>query len=278
MINFSFNGNVLFSHHFSGKFDAPSEEWIHLTRDLIDFELMVVTEGTLYIADHENEYVVNEGEYLFMTPTVYQHGYKAGSCSFYWLHFHCPTGYEVVESEDVTFNNSMIYVPKQGKLSSLERVIMLFNEMQDYYMRYNHFAINDSFATAIVAEIGCQSILYKDISQSQKNSHLIKSISDYVRLHCSEKLTVVGIADYFSYSPRYLSSIFKTHTGVSLKQFILQTKMESAKSELIKTNHSIEQIAYNLGFDDAHNFSHAFKKIIKITPTDYRRNFSEQLV
>ena len=66
----------------------PSPEWMHLTRNLVNFELMVVTEGTLFIADERCSYEVHPGEYLLLPPTVHQHGSKKGSCSFYWLHFY----------------------------------------------------------------------------------------------------------------------------------------------------------------------------------------------
>ncbi|MDQ0195916.1 hypothetical protein J2T20_004322 [Paenibacillus wynnii] len=38
----------------AGVFNAPSPEWIHLSRSLQDYELIVVTEGTLYIAGDNN--------------------------------------------------------------------------------------------------------------------------------------------------------------------------------------------------------------------------------
>ena len=273
MIHFSFPGNVLFSHHWSGKFEAPNNEWMHLTRNLIDYELIVVTDGTLYIADNKQEYTVHTNEYLIIPPTDFQHGYKTCKCDFYWLHFHCPAGCSIIPEKDISFNNAMIYVPQQGLLSSPERLTLLFCQLLDYDKHYGHFTINDSITTAILAEIGCQSLLYKENTQPDKNAQLYKNISDYVRLHSSEKLTVNKIAQYFNYNARYLSSIFKSCSGITLKQFILQTKMEHAKSELINTNLSIEQIAYNLGFDDAHNFSHTFKNIVKLTPSEYRNNF-----
>ena len=47
---------------------------------------------------------------------------------------------------------------------------------------------------------------------------------------------------------------------MTLKQFILKSKMDSAMAELTDTNHTVSQIAYNVGFQDAHNFSHGFPK------------------
>lgn len=56
-------------YNLAGKFTAPNEEWVHLTRKLYDYELFVVTEGMLYIADTEEQYAIEKGQYLLMPPT-----------------------------------------------------------------------------------------------------------------------------------------------------------------------------------------------------------------
>ena len=68
MMIYDFDINKQFSYSWCGKFQSPSQEWMHLTRKLIDFELMVVTEGVLYIASDKNKYSVKKGEYLLMKP------------------------------------------------------------------------------------------------------------------------------------------------------------------------------------------------------------------
>ena len=87
MISVLFPDAACFTYDLCGKFQSPSPEWMHLTRNLVNFELMVVTEGTLFIADERRSYEAHPGEYLLLPPTVHQHGSKKGSCSFYWLHF-----------------------------------------------------------------------------------------------------------------------------------------------------------------------------------------------
>lgn len=276
MVNIVFDGGVLFSHHFSGKFQSPTNEWMHLTRNLTDFELMVVTDGTLYIADHKNEYTVNESEYLLMPPTPHQHGYKQGGCSFYWLHFHCSTEHMILEDSELTFENQKIYVPLTGKLSSPERVIILMKQLQDSDRRYRNIPLNDSIATAILSEIGCQNVHYKKHGNSNQTTQIFNDIADYVHYHAHGNLTVKDVADYFNYNPKYISSFFKNQSGTSLKQYILQSKMDFAKAELSDTNHSISQIAFNVGFNDPHNFTNAFKKITGMSPTEYRQSYDKR--
>lgn len=50
----------------TGKFVAPSAEWVHLSRILQDYELIVMTEGVLYLAGDNQQFVVSKGEYLLL--------------------------------------------------------------------------------------------------------------------------------------------------------------------------------------------------------------------
>ena len=91
---------------------------------------------------------------------------------------------------------------------------------------------------------------------------------------CSLKVT--ELARYFGYNDKYLSSLFHEGTGMTLKQFILKSKMDSAMAELTDTNHTVSQIAYNVGFQDAHNFSTAFRKLTGMTPGQYRKSYGNR--
>ena len=68
--------------NWTGKFIAPDENWVHISRALTDFELIVMTEGDLYIADTEGEYVIHQGEYRLMCPSSHLYGYHSSLCSF----------------------------------------------------------------------------------------------------------------------------------------------------------------------------------------------------
>lgn len=78
------------------------------------------------------------------------------------------------------------------------------------------------------------------------------------------------LALYFGYNSKYLSALFKERTGMTIKQFILHSKMENAMAELRDTDHTVSQVAYGLGFQDVHNFTNAFKKIAGLSPSHYR--------
>lgn len=257
-------------YHWVGKFEAPGEDWIHLKRFLTDYELIVVIEGCLYITDDVQQYVVHSGEYLIMTPGNSQYGYKPSKCTFYWLHF-----VQGMADED----SPQIQLPLQHTLPRLERVIVLFKQLQDSERRYHNHVANNFFTTVILTEIYNQ---YQDMTNTKNipigKEQLYTDIVDYVSWHIGEPIKVSQIAKYYGYNEKYLTTFFKRISGIPLKTYIMNEKMELAKSLLVDTNDTISQIGYCIGFSDNHNFSSSFKKLTGMSPSEYRASFAKRLL
>jgi len=81
--------------------------------------------------------------------------------------------------------------------------------------------------------------------------------------------------DYFSkelnLSANYLSTLLKRETGENIKEHISIFVIEKAKGILLNTSKSINEIAYELGFNYPHYFSRLFKNKIGKTPNEYRK-------
>lgn len=269
-----------FAFNYSGKFTAPNAEWMHQTRQLWDFELIVVTQGTLYIADQEQMFTVERGQYLLMPPTPKQHGFQASDCAFYWLHFQPLTAYDVLDSDTQSTEHDSVsfLVPQFGQLQSMERLMVLMKQLQDSDRRYGLRSLNNFHTSTILAELSAQSHIYRKYSASEGGTQLYNDIVDYITLNICTNLKVSDVADYFGYNEKYLTTYFRKWSKVPLKQFILQKKMERAKAELSETNHSVSQIGYNIGYSDPHNFTNAFKKVTGLTPSEYRMSYTKRRV
>ena len=59
----------IYSYIMTGKFKAPSSEWKHQNFQLTDYELIVMTEGTLYLNYNSENFIVKNGEYLLLPPS-----------------------------------------------------------------------------------------------------------------------------------------------------------------------------------------------------------------
>ncbi|WP_205511538.1 AraC family transcriptional regulator [Longitalea arenae] len=87
-------------------------------------------------------------------------------------------------------------------------------------------------------------------------------IIQYVQynLFDNEKLRVESIAGEFHLSPKYVGEYFKKKTGESLKEYILRSRVNVAKSRLENSEQTAKEIAIELGFTDASHMSKVIRK------------------
>ncbi len=83
-------------------------------------------------------------------------------------------------------------------------------------------------------------------------------------------LNIVCNSIYISIS--YFSLIFKKYTDMTFVEYLTNFRIEKAKELLKTTALRSSEIAYNIGYNDPHYFSAAFKKNTGLTPTDFREN------
>lgn len=280
MKTIDYETNKGFSYHWSGMFVPPGDDWIHMSRNLRDYELMVVTEGTLCIGSDSEDFSVSEGEYLLMPPTVYQHGTKKGACSFYWMHFdyNREKNDAVVTKEEALYVPGHIIMPVFGKLVNPERVILLIKELMDSDRRYREVSLNNLLTGAVLAEIAASSGEYQNYGRQIKGEQTFNDIKDYISWHIHEPLKVSQLAEYFGYNEKYITTFFRNRAGISLKQYILLEKMDKAKALLSETAEPISLIAYELGWTDAHNFTNAFKNVAGLSPGKFRESYNKRNV
>src|SRR5690625_7489567 len=82
---------------------------------------------------------------------------------------------------------------------------------------------------------------------------------NYIFNNIYEDITLNKLAEVVQLHPNYLSSLFKKETGITLSEYILQTKVEEAKTLLQFTNYSISNIYTLLHFYDHTHFTKVFK-------------------
>jgi len=278
---YEFSLRAPLKYNLTGKFQSPSPEWMHFTRDMQDYELIVVTEGRAYFQMEQQQYSIEKGEFLIFQPSARQAGYKKSSCAFYWLHFtyENPVSIKLIDEFPVNPAEDKIYIPSHGKIENLEKIIVMMKHLQDSVRSYHNSLQNNYVCTTILCEIFNQFLAKINQENSAlKKKQLFNDIQDYIKWNRNNVIKVSEIADHFGYNKRYISYLFSTIAGVSLKRYIMEEKMELAKYLLCDTNANISEIAYQLGFNDNHNFMKMFKKLVGLTPTQYRNAYATRLL
>lgn len=97
-----------------------------------------------------------------------------------------------------------------------------------------------------------------------------KLVVKYINSHISENVSTSVLSDVTGYSSGYLSRIFRQEIGMSIHDYVAQTRMNLAKEMLVNTNLKIYEVAENCGYENTTYFIKIFRISTGITPQDYR--------
>lgn len=109
------------------------------------------------------------------------------------------------------------------------------------------------------------------------DSATITAVYRDVQEHRYEKITTSAIAGRLGVTCSYLCHHFKEKTGKTLTQYIHELKIEEAKYLLKATEMSLSQIALKMGYSSQQQFQQLFKKIVGVTPQQYRKGMKENV-
>lgn len=107
------------------------------------------------------------------------------------------------------------------------------------------------------------------LAQLKPEKKWIDEVSQWVELRLHHPISCEDMATAFCMSVSTLQRKIKAETQLTAMQFLLQKRMEAARS-LLLTSTSIEQIALAVGYDSHSAFSHAFRQFYGKTPNEYR--------
>lgn len=262
--NLHFDLNAPIQLLWFGEFISPERNWKHLTRRLFEYELFIVTEGVLFIADEEREHEVRAGEYLIMPPTVFQHGTRVCRCRFYWLHFRCPA------------LPASVSMPAQGSFSDADAVRAIAKKLMQAEAAEPRGVRSRYLASMLLLELREQALADapEDGGVSSSAEQLCERIKEFVFFHRFSDVKVREIARELGYHEKYLSAVFHRTEGVTLKAYIDAQRCAEAKRLLLESRLTVTEVAYYLNFPDPHSFARFFKTTTGRTATQFREEQS----
>ena len=96
-------------------------------------------------------------------------------------------------------------------------------------------------------------------------------IEDYLRTHMSEKILITDLARSAGVSPRHFLRAFRQSFNSTPLQFILELRIQEAKSRLTSSAEGVTEVALACGFSHTQHFSTAFRKYVGTSPSQFRK-------
>jgi AraC family transcriptional regulator len=101
----------------------------------------------------------------------------------------------------------------------------------------------------------------------------LRAVVEYVEEHLDAGPTLEQLAAVARLSPYYLARQFKRATGLPPHQYVIARRVERAKQLLqAGTDLSLAEVAACAGFSDQSQFSHHFKRLVGLTPGQFRKS------
>lgn len=198
------------------------------------------------------------------------------------LYFHpelirnTPFGKKINEYSFFSYSeNEALHLSEQEKQTLLSILKQMENE---YNTNIDHYSRDLIISNIELLLNYCKRFYGRQfITRTNQNKDAIVRFEEFITDYFnSDMLKDKGIpsvkycAESLNLSPNYFSDLLKSETGKSTQEHIHFYLLEKAKNRLVNSNLTINEIAYELGFEYPQNFSKLFKKKVGVSPTSFR--------
>jgi two-component system response regulator YesN len=112
---------------------------------------------------------------------------------------------------------------------------------------------------------------------SQTDQDRIRPINKaklYIQDNFAKPLTLEEVSAEAGFSPSYFSTLFRKETGENFSDYLMNVRVEYAKTLLRDSQIKIKDICANIGYNDYKRFTKKFKQLTGVSPKEYRDLYS----
>ena len=163
-------------------------------------------------------------------------------------------------------NNSIVYAQISEK--DIKAVDVLFDDI-------SHYTENEGWGDIITASSLLRLLVFMEentVDTVTSPHGLMYKAIEYINSNIKEAITVDSICEYTHMSKYHFCRSFKKATGLTVMNYILNTRITLAKNLLTNENISVGEISGLCGFSNISVFCRAFKENTSMTPLQYRRH------
>jgi AraC-like DNA-binding protein len=270
-------------HFTMGGEDTYAIGRTHLSRNNIGlFDLLIVTQGSLYIAEEDKEYDVTPGKALILRPDLYHCSYKpcTSRTHFYWLHFQTIGRWQEISNEHKT-----VYKPPDDPYNPisffniyLPRFCALSNPWKTHQNVVRLLEMQETASELWEQQVIFQEIIM-DLNSKQmelwnsQSFQLAEKTAVFLRQNFQSPIHNETLKQHLHFHPTYLTRCMKQVYGCTPLEYLTELRIRQARTLLIRTDMSVSIIAQNVGFNSSTYFIRCFVQAENITPYAYRKKF-----
>lgn len=119
-------------------------------------------------------------------------------------------------------------------------------------------------------------IIFK--GQKDHGDEAVRQAQEYIETHFTEKIPVDKLSERFAIGRRTFERRFKKATSNTIIEYIQRVRIEAAKKLLEADRAGINEVMYDVGYNDVKAFRELFKKTAGMSPAEYRNRYSKEVI
>jgi Response regulator containing CheY-like receiver domain and AraC-type DNA-binding domain len=106
---------------------------------------------------------------------------------------------------------------------------------------------------------------------------LVSFIEEYIKTNYMYEISMHEAARAINYSEPYFCKMFKQQFGQNFTAYLTEYRINMAKKILVLPNISVKEVGSKVGYSDSSYFTRVFRKLVGVTPTEYRLQTLKEL-
>lgn len=236
-------------------------------RILNEYQLVYITKGSGYFSSRScTEKKIKAGTMIFLFPGEWHNYYPDPNEGWdeYWVGFKGVYMDMQVQKCFFTRKEPLHYIGINASIINLYEDILNISEQEKC-------GYQQIISGIVLHMLGM--IYYHDRNNMYANSYIANKIEEarmMMKENIEHPISPEDIAEKLGLGYSWFRKIFKEYIGISPTQYQLQQKLLRAKELLTRTNKNISEIANELCFESAGQFSTFFRKKEGVTPSEFR--------
>lgn len=230
-----------------------------------DYLLIYCVEGSGLLQLGSRSLDVGAG-HLLLLPKGLSHAYQALSrdpWSIYWVHFDGSLAEHFCSNLGLEPHAPLLQVGRNAKLiADLESLLQI---------RRSGYQLRPLLHTANQLRQILAYLPLLRITESSPQGFDLDLIHSHMQANLHQQLDLDSLAALVNLSKFHFAKRYKALTGTSAINHFINLKIEHACQLLDISGQGISEIGYAVGYEDAYYFSRIFKKVMGISPTEYRK-------
>lgn len=226
------------------------------------YEMEIVLKGSGSYLVNGMQYPLRRGSVYFVTPADFHQ--LSGDLTIYNIAF--DESMLSKEAAKLLIDGDFATVVHYGE-EEFDFLELLTSRLLDEFEGSRRLRLQAERALLETILIGFLRRIDLSVSDLARSDSAVMRVVAYIKFNFKKKLTLAEVAREVNLTPNYVGEIFLKKMGVSFNQYLMQTRLNYAKSLLARGEVSVQEAARDAGFGSQTYFSDCFKRAFGYPPS-----------